>query len=1096
MMRKQFLDYYNRDPFFNVNIGFNFDGSFFERCKLSSLVAVRVLTWNKEQISTLFSEISSDEKKKPNDGTKFSESVLSNLNDDMYSDIMQQCINYIRNDIYNYLQQLSMNSPSRNFFRIFYELIGNAANSANLFGIHELFKLYSLLDGKNNISLSLRIDIYQIILTNSLDYKHIFDKFDILYAHVLCNVDFDYLFFDESNENSLFSIIYFLCEKLTNIKTTVIKLIDYIRILQKLLSDPKNIESLTNKPTKKTKTLTGDSTDSIQNYMNIHMTKYTYTSDFSKIITELTNLSNLFKIVNSSSSSSTSSSSSSMSTFSILKNAYLSRDLAYQLDVQIYKIRTENPSFNCPSFQDLYELLKDFSLKDMNKQIVTIARTNERPHDQFTKAFIGNDPNVRENFEINSELYYLYKALGSCIKDNSEKYQQLVKFIDLLTESSIEKDGEKKAYNNGLLYTLAGRNCNGTRGDWTLSYPIDESKTFISSGKYLPSWVGKIDDWSKKMLYIGPILSKQPTTTFLNIYKSFENIFCQLFQVISGENINFFSTPPQIHTRIIKHLFSLRKIPSILWFYKLLRTMDRNIHTEKYLKYFGDFDSIELHSKLVLFIEEQLDKSDANFLIRRIDPLTNIHIYNHIHDCLESNIIELAPWSVYVDAPAPPPQFPPASHQNLPPFRQNYTSDKSFDPATTMTLLNTVTSKGSLIIQNSSESGGGGGSGSSAAARATVSASDDTDTNIHALGFQIKKLVIPFEILETVRVIVTFNPTLFTIVWDKNEPNENNSMIIKINVAGRGRSDGESVHAIMIILYKIIANNEITREDEIKWNKLVEQPKIEALNLEIVTNRVSRIVESYISYLQTKSNWEEINGALTNLFGPDYQTNIKFKIAVMSGLEEAKTAGDAGHGDVATDVVIQGPDNNQKLLWTLGRHHTHIPDLRPELGLGVIINPKSDPTIYPPEILLYQFERQVDIYKRNFKPFFDSTDKIIPPATFGSIDTEGNSMEEHDNTQAFTMPRDSPIDPAMIKEYKDRISRSGFAYTLGAFKKYLKYKYKYLKANGANINILENYKNKLLNLNIKNISEYDFKKYNNKYHKYKEKYLNINKNTI
>lgn len=55
-------------------------------------------------------------------------------------------------------------------------------------------------------------------------------------------------------------------------------------------------------------------------------------------------------------------------------------------------------------------------------------------------------------------------------------------------------------------------------------------------------------------------------------------------------------------------------------------------------------------------------------------------------------------------------------------------------------------------------------------------------------------------------------------------------------------------------------------------------------------------------------------------------------------------------------------------------------------------------------------------------------------------------MEEHDNTQAFTMHRDSPRSCD-----NKRISR--FAYTLGAFKKYLKYKYKYLKANGANINI-------------------------------------------
>jgi hypothetical protein len=60
-------------------------------------------------------------------------------------------------------------------------------------------------------------------------------------------------------------------------------------------------------------------------------------------------------------------------------------------------------------------------------------------------------------------------------------------------------------------------------------------------------------------------------------------------------------------------------------------------------------------------------------------------------------------------------------------------------------------------------------------------------------------------------------------------------------------------------------------------------------------------------------------------------------------------------------------------------------------------------------------------------------------------------------------------------------------------KKYYKYKYKYLKAIGANPNILENYKNKLLNINnnIKNINENDLQKYTNKYHKYKQKYLNL-----
>jgi hypothetical protein len=72
-------------------------------------------------------------------------------------------------------------------------------------------------------------------------------------------------------------------------------------------------------------------------------------------------------------------------------------------------------------------------------------------------------------------------------------------------------------------------------------------------------------------------------------------------------------------------------------------------------------------------------------------------------------------------------------------------------------------------------------------------------------------------------------------------------------------------------------------------------------------------------------------------------------------------------------------------------------------------------------------------------------------------------------------------------------------------KKYYKYKYKYLKAIGQKYNtflniidILEKYKNKLLNIddNTKNISEHDLQKYTNKYHKYKQKYLNFTKTIL
>ena len=61
------------------------------------------------------------------------------------------------------------------------------------------------------------------------------------------------------------------------------------------------------------------------------------------------------------------------------------------------------------------------------------------------------------------------------------------------------------------------------------------------------------------------------------------------------------------------------------------------------------------------------------------------------------------------------------------------------------------------------------------------------------------------------------------------------------------------------------------------------------------------------------------------------------------------------------------------------------------------------------------------------------------------------------------------------------------------YRKYYKYKYKYLKVKGVNLDILEIYKNKLLNIdnNIKNISKHDLLIYTNKYHKYKQKYVNL-----